>query len=167
MQRYRKQQWLVINAALLLALIFIGYFVLGDVGHSGSTRVIDADTIVVDGKRFRLSGIDAPESKQTCTLKKTGKIWPCGRKATEALREKIKGEAVRCEGDNQDAYGRTLAVCYKGRENLNEWLVRNGWALAYTRYSNEYLSAQNKAENQGLGIWQSEFIKPEVWRRNN
>jgi endonuclease YncB( thermonuclease family) len=43
--------------------------------------------------------------------------------------------------------------------------VRQGWAIAYTRYSNEYLAAQNEAEMAKRNIWSGTFMNPERWRR--
>ena len=46
-------------------------------------------------------------------------------------------------------------------------MVFTGQAVAYTKYSNNYIEAQNKEKKMGIGIWQGEFILPEEWRRKN
>ena len=131
---------------------------------SGNARVVDGDTIHISKTKIRLHGIDAPESKQTCAA--DGKVWPCGQEATQALVEAISDQPVTCKGDKQDRYKRLLAVCYVGNINLNAMMVRNGWALAYRRYSTDYVDAEGIAEKARVGIWRGEFEKPWEWRRS-
>ena len=85
-------------------------------------RVIDADTVNVDGTRYRLFGIDAPETDRTCRA--WGRTWDCGVAATEALMSRAEG--MSCEGSGTDIYGRVIGVCSSGGEDLNAWLVANG-----------------------------------------
>jgi endonuclease YncB( thermonuclease family) len=129
----------------------------------GSARVIDGDTIEVRGKRVRLHGIDAPESDQTCL--DGGQRWPCGRRSTQALRDRVAGGTVRCVGDEEDRYGRLIAICYADGTNLNAWMVEQGWAVAYRRYSTEFVGEERQAENEGAGVWKGQFVMPWEWRR--
>jgi hypothetical protein len=66
-----------------------------------------------------------------------------------------------------DAYGRMLGGCTLRGEDLNAWLVREGWALAYIRYSTAYTSAEENARLQKRGLWQGAFIAPWDWRHRN
>jgi endonuclease YncB( thermonuclease family) len=100
---------------------------------AGPASVIDGDTLVVAGERIRLEGIDAPELRQDCTA--YGQQWACGRTSPEWLKEYLHGRQVECVGHARDRYRRLLAVCYVGGEDLNERLVREGWALNFRRYS--------------------------------
>lgn len=95
------------------------------------TRVVDGDTIVFNGTRIRLFGIDAPETKQSCTL--AGKAYECGIASKDALEAKIGTDPVRCAVKRKDMYGRSVAICKleKGLD-LNAWLVKEGWAVAYS-----------------------------------
>lgn len=77
---------------------------------SGTTHVVDGDTLEIDGTRIRLFGIDAPESAQHC-MNQQGGEWACGRAATRALELLTEGREVTCRGDSHDDYGRLLAVC--------------------------------------------------------
>jgi endonuclease YncB( thermonuclease family) len=154
----------------LPALVGIGTFVAMDdrvpaTGSDlvGSARVIDGDTIAVRGKRVRLHGIDAPESDQTCL--DGVQRWPCGRRSTQALRDQVAGDTVRCVGEEEDRYGRLIAICYADGTNLNAWMVEQGWAVAYRRYSTEFVQEERRAESAGSGVWKGRFVMPWDWRR--
>jgi endonuclease YncB( thermonuclease family) len=129
---------------------------------AGTARVIDGDTIVMDGEHVRLQGVDAPETEQTCTA--YGQQWACGRMAGQWLTEHLRGHQVKCVGHARDRYGRLLAVCYAGGESINDRLVREGWALNYRKYSTDYLEAEAEAKRRGAGLWRGEFVPPWQWR---
>ena len=67
----------------------------------------------------------------------------------------------------KDRYKRYLAKCFKNRINLNRWMVRNGHAVAYKRYSKEYVSDEDFAKENKLGLWRGKFLNPEKWRKLN
>ena len=129
----------------------------------GVTSVIDGDTIHIGETRIRLHGIDAPESRQTCIAE--GGVWVCGQMATQALVNAIKGQEVKCRGNKRDRYKRLLAVCYVGDINLNAMMVSNGWALAYRKYSRDFIDIEAVAEKSRLGLWRGDFVKPWEWRQ--
>lgn len=97
---------------------------------TGTASVIDGDTIEIHGKRIRLHAIDAIESRQKCLLP-NGKEWRCGTDAANALAQKIGRSPVECRVNDTDRYGRFVAKCYQKGEDLNAWLVANGWAVSY------------------------------------
>lgn len=130
---------------------------------AGVATVIDGDTLEVRGERIRLHGIDAPERAQACV--RGGKAWRCGQQASLALADRIGRLPVRCETFQRDRYGRIIAICRQGETDLNGWMVRNGWALAYRRYSTDYVAAEDEARQAALGIWQGRFVPPWDWRR--
>ena len=132
-----------------------------DPSGASEVRVIDADTADIDGTRYRLLGIDAPETRQTCRA--WGRTWDCGAAATEALASRAEG--MRCEGSDTDRYGRTIGVCSSGGADLNAWLVANGWALAYRQFSQAYVSKETHARSNKRGIHRGEFVEPWRWRR--
>jgi len=130
---------------------------------TGMASVIDGDTIEIHGKRIRLFGIDAPESRQTC--QRNGKPEPCGRKAAHALANLIDRKTVTCDPKAQDRYGRIVAICYRNKLDINAWLVENGHALAYRKYSQRYLPNEKIAARNQSGIWSTRFQPPWDWRR--
>ena len=52
-------------------------------------------------------------------------------------------------------------------ENINSKMVLNGQAVAYRRYSKEYINDEETAKNNNVGIWQGEFDMPWEWRKKN
>lgn len=133
---------------------------------AGTSSVIDGDTIEIHGKRIRFHAIDAPESRQFCT-RPNGTKWRCGAASANALSDKIGRAPLRCEITDIDRYDRYVARCYLGSEDLNAWLVTNGWAVAYRRYGLDYVDQEEIAAATQSGIWATAFEMPWTWRRNN
>lgn len=129
----------------------------------GVASVIDGDTIEIHSVRIRLHGIDAPESRQVCT-RPTGERWRCGQQASLALSDQIGRSTVSCDPRDTDRYGRTVAVCKSRGVDLNGWLVTQGWAVAYRRYSRDYVRAEDQARESRRGIWSGHFDMPWAWR---
>lgn len=100
---------------------------------SGTARILDGDSLIVAGLEVCLDGVDAPEGAQTCT--RSGETWSCGRQAARNLGNRLRGRIVTCKGHDHDAHGRLLAVCESGGQEINRWLVEQGWAVSYGSYS--------------------------------
>jgi endonuclease YncB( thermonuclease family) len=133
---------------------------------SGVPRIVDGDTLEVAAVKIRLEGIDAPESDQVCLDHGSSK-WKCGITARDRLTEYIGNRSVDCTPTGSDKYGRTLAVCSVAHEDLNAWMVRQGWALAFTKYSKVYVMEQEQARDAQRGLWSGAFIAPWDWRHRN
>lgn len=131
---------------------------------TGVASVIDGDTLEIHGIRIRLHGIDAPESSQLC-LDADNQAWRCGQRAALALSDHIGRAPISCRKTDTDRYGRTIAVCSRGTRDLNAWMVQQGWAVAYRRYSHDYIPHEEAARAAGTGIWSSRFVMPWDWRR--
>jgi endonuclease YncB( thermonuclease family) len=130
---------------------------------SGPAKIVDGNTLKIRNARIRLHGIDAPESAQVC--KAEGKSYRCGASATLALARRIAGKPVSCDERDKDRYGRIVAVCHAGGEDLNGWLVSEGLALAYRHYSTDYVDQEQAAREAKRGLWRGEFVKPWQWRK--
>lgn len=131
----------------------------------GRSSVIDGDTLEIHGTRIRLEGIDAPESRQRCGSQ--GQEWPCGRQAALALSNWINDRPVSCQRRGTDRYQRVIGRCFVNNEDLQGWMVSNGWALAYRRYSEDYVAAEEHASTARLGMWSGEFVPPWEWRQRS
>lgn len=131
----------------------------------GLARVVDGDTLAINGQRIRLYGIDAPESAQQCYH--NGKGWDCGQASAWELTHKIAGAPVSCQVRDTDRYGRLVAVCQTSSVLLNASQVEGGWALAYAAFSKEFLPHQARAKAAGRGIWTSQWESPEKFRKSH
>lgn len=150
-------------AAMLAFLALFGASAQAET-FAGKPKVVDADTVIIGSERIRLEGIDAPEAAQQCEGA-DGKRYACGRKATEALIKLIGGREITCTADERDRYGRPLGFCAVGRTDINGWLVKEGHAIVYRRYSRKYIPEENAARKAGKGIWAGRFIEPWRYRR--
>lgn len=154
---------------LLLALLTCGIIAVASAAAAdeiiGRASVVDGDTIEIHGKRIRLDGIDAPESSQVCTDSK-GLKYRCGKTAADALDKKLIGKTVQCVLSGYDRYGRALATCAVQGENINQWLVREGYALAFRKYSSAYVPDEDAARAAKKGLWSGTFEAPWEYRRH-
>ena len=154
-------------AAFVAAIVFASLCALpcraGDL--AGQASVIDGDTLEIHGQRIRLFGIDAVESSQRCT--RDGQAWNCGKDSAFALADHIGRAAIVCRGQEHDRYGRLVAVCFKGGDDVNRWMVEQGWAVAYRHYSLDYVAAEDAAKAARRGLWTSSFEMPWEWRKQS
>ncbi len=143
---------------ILLAIGFLSSQV-----WAGEVKVTDGDSLVMQGRRIRLQGIDAPEYYQTCG-DKDGLDYPCGQKALEFMRRLVEGKNVSCKKIATDIYKRDLSECFANGQNLNLKMLANGWAVVYRTDNPQYLKAQNQAKKAKKGLWQGKFMTPELYR---
>ena len=147
---------------------FLAILVLGllwsNVGFAGNLRVVDGDTIVLNGEKIRFSGIDTPELKQTC-MNGDEKVF-CGKSAKMLLVKKIGNQTPECIKEGKDVYKRTLAECFINGESLSAFLVRSGYAFAYRKYSDKFIKDEEFAKENKLGIWSMKFQYPWDFRKS-
>jgi endonuclease YncB( thermonuclease family) len=124
----------------------------------GLAQAKDGDSLMIDDREVRLFGIDAPEWDQTC--KRAGKQWSCGQEAASQLSKLVTGKQARCVAVDTDEHGRTVARCTVGTVDVNRQMVSNGYAIAYRRYSLDYVSAEASAKAAKRGIWAGTFEMP-------
>jgi endonuclease YncB( thermonuclease family) len=132
----------------------------GTIEIRGFARVVDGDSLVVDGTPVRLKGIDAPELRQTC--RRGAEDWRCGESAKSYLRELLAGQQIACSRSGSDRNGRILAYCRAGgARDVGAQLVREGWAVAYDA---TYAAEESEAKRARRGLWASTFERPRIWR---
>ena len=148
-----------------LSLIFLFTLFLTISVYADQLTVTDGDTIRIGEERIRFSGIDAPEMKQTCIYQEIE--FNCGEFSKNLLIEKIADQEVSCIRESKDQYGRTLAECFVGKESLSSYLVREGYAFAYRKYSDKFIADEEYAQSKGNGMWSMEFLFPWDYRKKN
>ena len=129
------------------------------------TIIIDGDTIRIGEERIRFSGIDAPEINQTCISE--GVEVFCGQISKSRLVDKTSLEQVKCISEGKDQYNRTLAECFVNGESLSRYLVRQGYAFAYRKYSKKFIKDEDYAKEKKMGMWNMKFLFPWDYRRKN
>lgn len=127
-------------------------------------QVIDGDTIHIGKLKYRFFGIDAPEIKQICEKDNT-KIQ-CGVIAKSVLKNKIADKIPECIVKDKDRYQRLVAECFIGKESLSRFMVREGYAVAYSQYSKDFIEDEKYAKENKLGIWSMNFQIPSEYRKS-
>ena len=146
-------------------IVLIATFILLIVQNvsSNTVHVIDGDTIKIGNEKIRFSGIDAPELNQYC-FKNEKKIL-CGVLAKKALLKKIGNKIPKCVIEGKDIYKRILAECFVNEKSLSKFLVRNGYAFAYRKYSKKFIQDEEFARKNKLGLWSMKFDYPWKFRK--
>ena len=168
-----KKQNLNLSSFVIIILFITSFAYSSEINIiKGKAVIIDGDTIKINGQAIRFGGIDAPESfyrgkKQECYLNEK-KVF-CGELSKQKLKEKISSNIVSCIIEkNKDRYGRIVAECFINEESLSSFMVRNGYAFDYKRYSDrKYAHDEEYAKINNLGIWKMKFEYPWEWRKKN
>jgi len=122
------------------------------------TKIIDGDTVIVEGENVRLLGMDTDE-----------RGYPCYASAKERLEELILNKEVRLEKDqtNKDQYQRYLRYIFLDDKNINLKMVEEGFAVARfypedIKYKSEIINAETQAreDNNGCKWGGEEQTKP-------
>jgi len=146
----------------LLGIVVLG-LLFYNISFADNLKIIDGDTIILNGEKIRFTGIDTPELKQTC-LKDDQEV-PCGMTAKMLLVKKIGDNTPECISEGKDAYKRTLAECFVNGESLSKFLVRSGYAFAYRKYSTKFIEDEEFAKANKLGMWAMTFQYPWDFRK--
>ena len=145
----------------------LGILILGllwcNISFADNLKVVDGDTIVLNGEKIRFSGIDTPELKQTC-IDEDKEVF-CGVLAKMLLVKKIGNETPECISEGKDVYKRTLAECFINGESLSSFLVKSGYAFAYRKYSKKFVEDEEFARTNKLGLWSMKFQYPWDFRK--
>ncbi len=150
---------------ILIFYFFSSIFFLTNNLYASHVTVVDGDTIKLGDVKIRFSGIDAPEINQTCVASE-GKV-ACGKISKNLLIEKVTNNKISCTDEGKDFYGRVLGECFVNGESLSRYLVREGFAFAYRKYSDKFISDEEYAKSNGLGMWSMKFQYPWDYRKSN
>jgi endonuclease YncB( thermonuclease family) len=145
--------------------IFSFFLSITSIANEKKIQIVDGDTIQVGNLKYRFFGIDAPEKKQICE-KDNIKIQ-CGFIAKNVLKNKIGDKIPECIVKDKDRYQRLVAECFIGKESLSRFMVREGYAVAYTQYSKDFVDDEKYAKEKKLGIWSMNFQLPSEYRKAN
>tara|TARA_B100000965_G_scaffold130461_1_gene108754 strand:+ start:1050 stop:1541 length:492 start_codon:yes stop_codon:yes gene_type:complete len=126
-------------------------------------KVIDGDTIKIGEEKIRFTGIDAPEINQTCISE--NKEIACGEISKHLIENKINNYEVNCISEGKDRYNRTLAECFVNNVSLSRYLVREGYAFAYRKYSKKFIKDEEYAKEKKNGMWNMNFLFPWEYRK--
>ena len=150
---------------ILIFYFFSSIFFLTNNLYASHVTVIDGDTIKLGDVKIRFNGIDAPEINQTCVASE-GKV-ACGKISRDILITKVTNNKISCTDEGKDFYGRVLGECFVNGESLSRYLVREGFAFAYRKYSDKFISDEEYAKSNRLGMWSMKFQYPWDYRKSN
>ena len=153
-----------LNYIVIIFIYFMSFSLANCKSLDNSIRIIDGDTIILNSEKIRFYGIDTPEKKQKCK-DRNGLSYPCGEFATNELKKIISSGQLFCKKRATDRYGRSISICYVNGVDINSLMVKNGWALAYRKYSRDYIDEEKEAKDNKLGMWAGKFIAPWKWRK--
>ena len=166
---FKEKKWQFFKIFFMKKIIyfFLFTFFLSIVTFANEKKiqVIDGDTIHIGKLKYRFFGIDAPEKTQICE-KDNVKIQ-CGIIAKNVLKNKIADKTPECVVKDKDRYQRLVAECFIGIESLSKFMVREGYAVAYTQYSKDFIEDEKYAKENKLGIWSMNFQIPSEYRKIN
>lgn len=162
----KKKKYIFSKFFILLICSLILWLNCGDAFEGNKIRVVDGDSLEIDGARIRLKGIDAPEYMQYCFDEDNNK-YDCGKSAREYLSSLAQEKDFYCKLKDKDKYNRYLSVCYSDGKNVNKLMLKEGWAIPYRTKNPFYYAAQAEAKLHKKGIYQGKFIAPELYRRLN
>lgn len=113
--------------------------------------VYDDGSLRVAGNHIRLYGIYVPPTGQSCYT--FIRPMPCGSRAKLALEFRITGHFVNCIGRAVNPDGSLSASCSVEGEDLSEWMLQRGWAVALPDAPFHYTALERIARSHGIGIW--------------
>lgn len=133
---------------------------------TGIPKIRSGNLLTIGNTRIRLAGIDAPAMDQLC-LDASAERWACGIAAHDALVARVGAKEWTCHVQRSDRFGRSVAKCEVDGEDIQQWMVQSGWALAFLQYSHAYEADEKIAREAQAGLWRGAFFAPWDWRVRN
>jgi endonuclease YncB( thermonuclease family) len=125
----------------------------------GAQTVVDGDSLELNGKSYRLYGIDAPDDGQVCP-----DGWPAAHEAEAYLGRLIEGKTVTCMPIGWPQKEETEAICRADGVDVGAAMVTGGMAYAFVPYSARYITQENAAAIANRGVHGHKCPAPWVWR---
>lgn len=143
--------------SLLLSLsVFCLAATAGAEEINGIAEVRSGNEIALSGTVVRLYGLEAPAADEKCELIE-GR-YHCGIVAWAELIKLADGRSLSCDIESHTDDGLPVVTCYLGERDINEALVRSGWAEAHGDVA-RYEVEQAEARRARRGLW-AERIRP-------
>jgi endonuclease YncB( thermonuclease family) len=146
----RLQKKNIVRILPIILFLFLSNPALAQKVVGKIIHVKDGDSFLMtaEGKTIevRLEGIDCPEKAQ-----------PFSAKAKQFTTTITLNKTVTLKINGYDKYKRALGIVYlPGNQNLNEELVKAGYAWHFKKYSDDKRLARFEvnARNSKIGLWQ-------------
>ena len=157
----RNKKYKILLGILILVFIAINYtslnsFLIKNLSNEEIIkveRVIDGDTVVVNGSSFRLLGINTPERGEYLYAE-----------SKEYLEENVMNISLTAEKKGKDRYGRELVYLYDGNKNINKEIIKEGYANYYfpsgkDKHYNEFVKAWEECLNENKNLCEKSLNK--------
>jgi len=136
-------------AAVLLVVSPLGTLAAEDV--RGYASVKSGNRILIGKQIFRLFGIRAPNIDGICEIE-TAKM-KCGIVAWSQLIQLADGWHLSCDIELKVKGEADFVTCYSGERDINESMVRSGWAKAVRKQTKRYVVDEEDAQSSRRGLW--------------
>lgn len=151
---------------VLAAIVFIWPASVQAANITGTPLIIDGNTVQFGSQRLRLGAMASPSTDQQC-LDEKGEPWACGIAARDALKAYAGGKPWTCQPIGSTPHGRLVGRCTADGEDVEKWMVKNGWGLASAREAKGYGADEAEARKNKSGLWAGAFVAPRDWRNRN
>ena len=130
----------------------------------GHAVALSGEMIRLQGRLLHLSGIEAPETQQTCT-RADKRTWQCGQSALAALERLARSRTFRCTASGgPDDTGRIEATCTADGEDVAGALVKAGHVFSTSGFFGGYAALEFEARSTGSGVWSGDAQRPTDYR---
>lgn len=146
----RRWGGVALATAVIAAMTSFGWPAMAAEEIRGKAKVISGNEIHIGKRVVRLFGMTAPELDDICPLG-DAKIR-CGIVAWSELIKLADGRYISCDVETKDAQT-VFATCYMSEADLNEALVRSGWAKAVPEQTDRYVVDETDAKESQRGLW--------------
>jgi endonuclease YncB( thermonuclease family) len=126
---------------------------------AAAQTVVDGDSIAINGKQYRLYGIDAPDPGHICL-----DGWPAAYEAEAYLGRLMKDKEVNCIAMERPQKDETQAICRADGVDVGAAMVTGGMAFAYVPYSARYIVQEESAAAAKRGVHGHKCVPPWTWR---